>query len=103
MGGIHRELDETMGHNCWFPTIPASWSANVRVNRRGVVRKGDTIISHTCEYGDHYGESHSGVYIGEGFTKVNGRPVQKCNSPIQCENGELDYAATCAYGGRMGC
>lgn len=100
--GIHRQDDTTVGHDCWPPTKPASWSPNVRVNGRGVVRKGDTIVPHTCEWGDHEGEIHGGTYVGESSCKVNGRAVQKCGSPIACDNGEEDTADTCAYGGRSG-
>lgn len=102
--GVHRELDITVGHECWPPTIPATWSRNVRVNRRGVVRYGDRIVEHRCEDSNHddYNEVHGGVYVDQRRIRVNKRYVQVCTSIIQCDNGDIDHAGTCARGGRLG-
>lgn len=102
MKGVHREDDLTMGHDCWPPTTPQTWSENVRIGGKGIVRKGDTITPHICQYGGEAGQSHGGTYIDDSAIRVNGRAAQKCGSPIQCDNGDMDYADTCASGGKVG-
>lgn len=102
--GVHREGDMTTGHDdCWPPTTPASWSTNVRMYRRGVVRYGDRIVAHSCNWQENQ-ETHAGTYVGTSLARVNGRYVQKCGSPIQCDRADHneDFADTCAYGGRAG-
>ena len=82
MPGIHRETDVTTGHDCWPPTIPATWSNNVFVNSLGAVRFGDPIVPHTCP---PIPETHSNIYVGpNNNVYVNSRLVQYCGAPVAC-------------------
>lgn len=82
MPGVHRQGDSTSGHGCWPPTVPASYSPNVFVNGKAVVRSGDSIVEHCCTQ-DPY-PCHTGVYTGSHTVKVNGRDKQVAGDPISC-------------------
>jgi uncharacterized Zn-binding protein involved in type VI secretion len=79
MPPVHRQSDSTTGHPCWPPTIPASWSPNVRANGLGIVRNGDSIVTHCCPPG-----CHSGTYVGTSNVRVNGMPAQRVGHPVSC-------------------
>lgn len=81
MPAVHRDGDSTTGHGCWPPTVPESFSDNVFANGKGIVRKGDGIVQHTCP---SIPETHGGTYEGGGTVFVNGRPAQIVGSPIRC-------------------
>jgi uncharacterized Zn-binding protein involved in type VI secretion len=51
------------------------------VNGRGVVRRGDAIVPHTCPA---IPETHGGVYIRGGTVRANGRPIQVIGSGVSC-------------------
>lgn len=89
MPGIHRQGDSTTGHGCWPPANPTSWSTNVFVNSKGVVRNGDTRAPHTCP---SIPETHGATYTGTSTVYVNGKAIQKCGSSLSCG----DSAATCS-------
>jgi Uncharacterized conserved protein len=78
---VHRDGDLTTGHDCWPPTVPATFSSDVFANGRGVVRMGDAIVPHTCPL---IPEMHGGVYVESRSVFVNGRPVQIIGSPVDC-------------------
>jgi uncharacterized Zn-binding protein involved in type VI secretion len=78
MSGVVREGDLTQGH-CFNPTPPASFSSAVTVNGRGVVRYGDSIVTHCCGP-----VCHSGIYIGQHEVTVEGRSIQIKGDPISC-------------------
>ena len=86
MPGVHRQGDYTKGHGCWPPTVPDSYSDNVFVNGRKVVRQGDAIVPHTCP------PTHGGTYQGTHDVYVNSRPIQTCGDPVSCG----DSAGTCS-------
>ena len=70
MPGVHRQNDYTKGHGCWPPTVPDTYSDNVFVNGRKVVRNGDQIVPHTCPptHGGAYQGTHN-VYVNSGIFK----------------------------------
>ena len=88
MPGVHRQGDSTSGHGCWPPTIPSSWSPNVFVNGKAVVRNGDSIVVHCCPDGP----CHGGTYVGTHTVKVNGMDKQTQGDPISCG----DTASCCS-------
>lgn len=79
--GAHRIGDNTTGHGCWPPSQAVGGSDNVRINGKGVVRQGDTILPHTCP---DIPETHPGTYAGGGKVRANGRPIQVIGSAVSC-------------------
>ena len=84
MPAVHRQDDLTTGHSCSEggyapPTTPASFSPDVFVDGKAVVRNGDEITPHQCA-----GSNHSGVYMGSHTVFVNNQPVQIVGDPISC-------------------
>lgn len=85
MAKVHRQGDATTGHSCSSnssapPTVPASYSPNVFINGKAVVREGDSIVPHKCGSSD----PHGGVYTGSSSVFVNGKAIQVVGSPISC-------------------
>lgn len=96
MPGIHREGDNTTGHGCWPPTVPASYSPTVFVNGLAAVRNGDSIVPHTCAA---IPETHAGTYAGAGTVYVNGRAVQVQGNPVSCGDAAAGCSANVTAGG----
>lgn len=80
MPPVHRQGDSTTGHSCWPPTVPSSWSPNVKVNNKGAVRMGDGIVPHCCPGSG----CHGGSYSQSSSVKVNGNPLQRVGSSVSC-------------------
>lgn len=78
---VHRDTDLTTGHDCWPPTVPATFSETVSANGLAVVRKDDAIVPHTCPI---IPETHDDMYVDERSVSVDGRPVQVIGSPVAC-------------------
>lgn len=78
---VHREGDLTTGHDCWLPEVPETYSEDVFVNGKRVVRQGDARVPHLCPA---IPEIHGATYIDSRSVYVNGRPVQVIGSPLDC-------------------
>lgn len=96
MPGIHRQGDNTAGHGCWPPTVPAGYSPSVFVNGLAAVRNGDPIVPHTCP---SIPETHGGNYAGGGTVYVNGRAVQVAGSPVSCGDSASGHSPNVTAGG----
>ena len=84
MPAVHRRTDLTTGHDCWVPTIPQTWSADVFANNLNVVRRTDEIVPHTCPA---IPETHGSTYSGTSTVYVNNRAIQVVGSPVACGDG----------------
>lgn len=78
---IRLSLDQSTGHGCWPPSIPAVASINVFCNKRGEVRVGDSYMTHCCpSKGCHAGKAATGAVR----TFTNGRLVHTAGGAIDC-------------------
>lgn len=81
---IRLATDQSTGHGCWPPTVPASASINVFVNGKAEVRVGDTYVSHCCpKKGCHVGTALTGATR----TYTNKRITHTKGGQISCGNG----------------
>lgn len=94
MPGIVRKTDKCTGHGCFPPRRPSSWSPNVYVNGKQVVRQGDTLKKHCCP--DH--GCHGGKYLGSGKVMANGRAIQLKGDPIDCGSRCNNSSGTVSIG-----
>lgn len=92
MPGVVREGDATAGHPCWPPTIPASYSASVTANNKGIVRKGDSIVPHCCVV------CHSGIFSGSHSVSLDGQDIQLSGDPITCGDTALGCSGNVTVG-----
>ena len=79
----HREGDLTTGHKCWPPTVPATYSPDTFANGKKIVRRGDSIVPHTCPL---IPETHSDIYVDSRSVFINGEPAQVIGSPVGCSD-----------------
>jgi len=81
MAGIVRQGDLCSGHGPFPPRLPTSWSSNVYVNGRPVIRQGDSWATHCTP---EPSLCHTGTSTGTGSVYVNGYPLQISGDPISC-------------------
>jgi uncharacterized Zn-binding protein involved in type VI secretion len=78
---IRLSTDQTTGHGCWPPTLPAAASINVFCNGKAEVRVGDAYIMHLCPgKGAHIGTALTGA----AKTYTNKRLVHTAGGAIDC-------------------
>lgn len=81
MPGVTRLGDACTGHGAFPPRNNIEASANVIVNGKGAVRKGDAWDTH-C---NGVPVCHGGVAAsGSGTVKVNGRDLIRIDDPVDC-------------------
>jgi uncharacterized Zn-binding protein involved in type VI secretion len=101
MPAAHRKGDIGSGHACHFPPTPAiGGSPDVFVNKRPLMRVGDSYIPHPCAVG-HAPPHPRNLAKGSASVFVNGIPAGRKGDAINC-GGEAQTASSNVYIGDDG-
>ena len=92
--GAARLGDSTTGHGC-FPPVPCnSASANVRVNKKGAERQGDTHPAHSCPKVP----PHVPVAKGGGTVRINKRKAHRKGDGHGCGDSQAGASTNVRFG-----
>lgn len=84
MPPAHRKGDIGSGHGCHFPPSSATGgSPDVFVNKKALMRQGDSYAAHACPAG-HSGPHGRALSGGSATVFVNGKPAGRKGDAIDC-------------------
>lgn len=92
--GAARLGDVTAGHD-GFPPVPCnSASANVKVNKKGAARQGDTFVAHAKPKNP----PHTPVAIGGGTVRINGKKAHRKGDKHTCGDTQAMASTNVRFG-----
>lgn len=92
--GAARLGDSSTGHGCFGGVPSNSASANVKVNKKGAMRQGDTHNPHACPKVP----PHVPVAKGGGTVKINGRKAHRKGDGHGCGDKQAGASSNVRFG-----
>jgi uncharacterized Zn-binding protein involved in type VI secretion len=84
MPAVARLGDTGSAHGCHFPSTPAiGASSNVFVNGKGVVRRNDPFLAHSCPSCPAPPHPRA-LALGSSTVFINGQPAGRIGDAIDC-------------------
>lgn len=91
---IRLGIDQSTGHNGYFPVVAVSASSNVFVNGKGAVRKGDSYAPHW----KRDSRPHTGSARSSSSVLINGKPAQRAGDGNSCGDTASNGSSNVRYG-----